>query len=107
MRTHLWTTILLALVATTKPALAADFYVCDCDTDSDGDCQAGNDSANGTAPATPWQSYNKARQAFANLAPGDVIHLCRGGPRVTVGERSLPRRQPLCGGRLQPALGVG
>ncbi|MCD6500026.1 MAG: right-handed parallel beta-helix repeat-containing protein [Deltaproteobacteria bacterium] len=79
MRRSFCTMILLLILTSTRSAFAADYYVCDCDTNSDSDCQPGNDSANGTAPATPWQSYNKARLAFATLAAGDAIHFCRGG----------------------------
>lgn len=58
---------------------ASDFYVCDCGGGADSDCVAGNDSASGTDPNVPWQTYERARTRFASLAPGDSIRFCDGG----------------------------
>jgi hypothetical protein len=57
----------------------AIYYVCDCGSDADADCTAGDDTAAGTTTDAPWQTYEKARSEFANLAAGDSIVLCRGG----------------------------
>jgi len=61
------------------PGAGSIFYVCDCGQDSDGDCQPGDDAAVGDGPEAAWQTYEKARSEFANLAAGDSIVLCRGG----------------------------
>lgn len=59
-------------------AQAASFHVCDCASGAQPACQAGSDEQPGTADL-PWQSYERARQAFAQLSPGDELRFCRGG----------------------------
>jgi hypothetical protein len=67
-------------VACPDPALDGTVhYVCDCGTGSAGGCQAGNDTASGASPTTPWKSYAKAHATFASLPAGGVIAFCRGG----------------------------
>lgn len=56
-------------------------YVCDCQAGAAAGCVAGSDDAAGTIDE-PWQTYDKARQAFATLRPGETIALCRGGSFV-------------------------
>ncbi len=59
---------------------ATTYYVCDCDTNADGDCVAGNDGNAGTDPAAPWQSAEQARLQFnSSLTAGDEIRFCQGG----------------------------
>jgi hypothetical protein len=68
----------LALLAP-REGRAATYHVCDCTGDADADCAAGDDAADGTTPATPWRTYEKARGGFGNLAAGDSILFCDGG----------------------------
>ncbi|MCP5097877.1 MAG: hypothetical protein GY943_20205 [Chloroflexi bacterium] len=59
---------------------ATTYYICDCDTNADGDCVAGNDSNSGTDAAAPWQTYEKARTQFnSSISAGDEILFCQGG----------------------------
>jgi hypothetical protein len=60
-------------------ARAADYYVCDCGSDADADCQQGDDASDGASEASAWQTYEKARSEFGSLAPGDAILFCDGG----------------------------
>ena len=55
------------------------YYACDCGTGADANCVAGSDSNAGTSAASPFQSYEKARQQFAGLSGGDQILFCKGG----------------------------
>ena len=49
------------------------YYVCDCGTGADPDCVPGDDGNDGSA-ATPWRSYDVARQAFGQtLNAGDAL----------------------------------
>lgn len=59
---------------------ATTYYVCDCQTNADGDCVAGSDSNTGTDPAAPWQTYEKARTFYnSSITAGDEIRFCQGG----------------------------
>jgi hypothetical protein len=60
-------------------ASGTTYYACDCGTDADAACVAGNDGAAGTTPETAWKTIEKARLAFAGLSAGDTIAFCRGG----------------------------
>ncbi|MEM1203042.1 MAG: right-handed parallel beta-helix repeat-containing protein [Acidobacteriota bacterium] len=70
--------LLPAVSLLSSPLLAVERFVCDCAADSATACVPGDDGNPGTE-ALPWQSYEGARTAFADLAPGDRIHFCRGG----------------------------
>ncbi len=59
------------------------WYLCDCNSGADGECQVGDDTATGTTPNAPLRTYAKARQLFASLAAGDTIAFCRGGAFTT------------------------
>ena len=61
------------------PATATIYYACDCAAGADKDCVAGNDSNVGTSASSPWRSFERARQQFASLRPGDRIEFCKGG----------------------------
>ncbi len=61
------------------PAWATDYYVCDCQEESESDCVAGNDGNSGTDPESPWLSYEQARASWSSLSPGDGVRFCRGG----------------------------
>lgn len=59
---------------------ASNYYVCDCQTNADGDCVAGNDGNSGTDPNSPWQTYEHARLHFnSSIHAGDEILFCQGG----------------------------
>jgi hypothetical protein len=58
---------------------AADRYVCECGEGASAGCIVGDDLADGLSEQSPWRSYERARQAFAALAPGEAIRFCRGG----------------------------
>ncbi len=60
-------------------AAGSVYYACDCQLGADGNCVAGSDANSGTDPAAPWQTYARARTAFASLSAGDEIRFCRGG----------------------------
>src|SRR5580692_446961 len=64
------------------------YYVCDCQAGAASNCQAGDDTNDGTDPSTPWQTYDKAQTQFANLQPGDTIAFCKGG--VIAGDTKNP-----------------
>lgn len=66
---------------------AAIHYVCDCGGGADGDCVPGKDDNDGASPATPWQTFEKARAQFSSLNAGDRIVFCQGGS-FTVGRSS-------------------
>ncbi len=55
-----------------------DFYVCDCQNNSDIDCLVGNDNFDGSL-INPFQSISQANSVFNSLSAGDSIHLCKGG----------------------------
>lgn len=55
------------------------YYVCDCGTGADPNCQVGNDSNNGTDPAHPLLTLSKAKEQFHAMEAGDTVALCRGG----------------------------
>ena len=55
------------------------YYVCDCGPDSSPGCRRGGDENEGDSPDAPFRSYERARQQFAHLAPGEAIAFCRGG----------------------------
>ena len=54
-------------------------YVCDCGSLADSDCVPGDDSMNGTSPATAWRTYERARAGFSQMAAGDTLAFCSGG----------------------------
>lgn len=61
---------------------AADFYVCDCEINSDTDCLAGNDTNDGSLN-NPFQSIAKANQSFNTMLAGDSVRFCKGGAWLT------------------------
>ena len=63
------------------PALAADKFVCDCQTGSGSmtGCVAGSTGANGTASTTPKQSITDATNFISSMADGDNLYFCKGG----------------------------
>ncbi len=70
--------LLLTLALFPPTAGATDWYVCDCASGSVPTCESGDDNDSGSL-AAPWQGFEKARQTFSTLAPGDRIRFCRGG----------------------------
>jgi MYXO-CTERM domain-containing protein len=77
MRTVLVVVVLLGGMV--SRAQATTYYACDCDTGADPSCVAGDDTADGLSPATPWRTYARVRTAWGGLAAGDNIRLCAGG----------------------------
>lgn len=75
-----------AVMTLSQPVAAANYYACDCASGADAQCQIGNDTANGTTPATAWRSYDRAQDAFGTLAAGDQLQFCRGGAFPISGE---------------------
>ncbi|MBL0163017.1 MAG: right-handed parallel beta-helix repeat-containing protein [Xanthomonadales bacterium] len=71
--------LVIAGMALAATANAANYYACDCASGADAQCQVGNDSANGTSPASAWRTYDRAQNAFGGLAAGDHLSFCRGG----------------------------
>lgn len=71
--------VAVASLAIALPAGAADYHVCNCLTDADGDCAPGDDGNDGTTSTAAWRTYDKAQDEFSTLAPGDSILFCRGG----------------------------
>ncbi len=71
--------VLVIVIALPSFASAAEYFVCDCVAGADAACVAGRDVNSGDDPASAWRSYERARQAFAQIAPGDAIRFCRGG----------------------------
>lgn len=72
--------LVLAIVLALPTAVgAAEYFVCDCADGAEAACEAGNDLNSGDEPARAWRTYERARQAFSGLAPGDAIRFCRGG----------------------------
>ena len=63
------------------------YYVCDCQTGAETGCVAGNDTATGNSPSTPWKTVAKAAQAVNTMKAGDTVAFCRGG-FFTVSARS-------------------
>ncbi|HHL32501.1 MAG TPA: right-handed parallel beta-helix repeat-containing protein, partial [Oceanospirillales bacterium] len=61
---------------------SADFYVCDCEINSDTNCLAGNDSNDGGLNH-PFQSLTKANQTFNTMSAGDLVRFCKGGAWLT------------------------
>ncbi|HEY8943249.1 MAG TPA: choice-of-anchor Q domain-containing protein, partial [Polyangiaceae bacterium] len=61
-------------------------YVCDCQAGADANCEAGDDSAEGTIDA-PFRTYARAQQAFRTLGAGETIAFCRGGSFAVEGDR--------------------
>ena len=55
------------------------YYVSDCRQGADPDCVPGDDQNDGRDPSAPWRTYEKARQEFARLAPGEAIAFAQGG----------------------------
>ena len=68
----------LFCVLVSASSLSADYYACDCQPGADVDCLPGNDSDAGTIGA-PWQTYERARAAFASVNAGDAVRFCSGG----------------------------
>ncbi|MBL0163933.1 MAG: right-handed parallel beta-helix repeat-containing protein [Xanthomonadales bacterium] len=71
--------LVIAGIALAASANAANYYACDCASGADAQCQVGNDNANGTSPASAWRTYDRAQDAFGDLAAGDHLSFCRGG----------------------------
>src|SRR5687768_401338 len=71
--------LFVALAALAAPARAAERFVCDCGAGADPQCVPGSDGATGTSPDAPWQSYDRAQDAWSGLAAGDSLRFCRGG----------------------------
>ena len=75
---------LLALTALMSAvnALAATYYVSDCQSGAVSGCTAGNDANTSTQaqnPATPWRTLAPVFTIFSSLAAGDQVLLARGG----------------------------
>jgi parallel beta-helix repeat protein len=70
------------------------YYVCDCQSGADSQCQPGSDGNAGTDPAKPWQTFNKGVSTFAKLNAGDTIAFCKGG--VFAGTTSIGWVNPAC-----------
>jgi hypothetical protein len=62
-----------------QPVQVSSYYVCDCRQSADGECAVGDDLADGRTRETAWQSYDRARQGFADIDAGERIRFCRGG----------------------------
>ena len=61
--------LILALLLSSSPLYAQDYYVCD----------TGDDTNDGLTINSPFQSYEKAMSIFATISGGDSVLLCRGG----------------------------
>jgi hypothetical protein len=62
------------------PPLAGQvFHFCDCGPGAASDCRPGDDNQGFGGSAAPWRSYDKARQHFGKIGPGDTVAFCRGG----------------------------
>lgn len=59
-------------------ANATTYYFADCGTGRSAGCIAGNDSNNGTGPATPFQTMAKFQTTFNAALPGDQLLLAKG-----------------------------
>lgn len=57
----------------------ADYYVCNCLTGADSDCQSGSDSNAGTSASAAWQTFERARQHFSTMEAGKTLAFCQGG----------------------------
>jgi len=55
------------------------YYVCDCGPDAPAGCRPGHDESSGDRVDAPFRTYERARQQFARLQPGEAIAFCRGG----------------------------
>ena len=55
------------------------YYACDCGPDAAPGCRPGGDENEGDRPGAPFRTYERARQQFARLGPGEAIAFCRGG----------------------------
>ena len=75
---------LLPLCAIFRTPMAATYYVSDCLTGADADCQAGDDAATGLSPQTPWRTFGKAMQSFGSLSAGAFLDFRAGEFRETV-----------------------
>lgn len=95
-RTDIFAAFLVAiLVAIGGTARAATYYV---------SSSAGNDSNNGTSPATPWATL-RTHVNGGSFNPGDVIYLKRGD---TWNEQLIPPSNGLSGSPIQfDAYGTG
>lgn len=63
----------------TEPPRNRTYYVCDCGPDSSPACRPGRDEVEGDRPDAPFRTYERARQQFGHLKPGEAIAFCRGG----------------------------
>lgn len=90
---------LVALIALLAPVAvnAATYYVSDCQAGAVAGCVQGNDSANGTSPATPWRTYAKAISQFNAMAGGDRVLLAKGGSFSNSGERVVQNTRTTAG----------
>lgn len=69
---------IIALIYTNK-INATNYYVCDCDSASDPNCIAGNDSNSGTNVSSPWRTTSKVSSVINSLQAGDQILFAKGG----------------------------
>jgi len=74
-----WTIVLTGLLMLAGTARATNYYLSDCQAGHEPGCLAGSDANNGTDPATPWLTFDKAFSIFRSLQGGDQILFARGG----------------------------
>jgi len=56
------------------------YYACDCGAGASPRCVPGDDDgAPGTSPSRPWRTYQRLRDAFGRVQPGDTVAFCKGG----------------------------
>jgi hypothetical protein len=61
------------------PTSGTIVYACDCETGADANCKAGNDSNDGSTPASALKSYGKVTSKYSSIPAGGTVALCRGG----------------------------
>jgi hypothetical protein len=74
-------TALLALfvLGIRSPAGATDYYACECGNGAEATCEAGDDTAAGTSPASAWRSASRLARMAVRGECGDTFNLCSGG----------------------------
>jgi hypothetical protein len=77
-----------ACAAEPFPTAGTIRYACDCQTGADTKCVAGDDTNDGTSPATAWRSYGKVVAQYGLLPAGGTLALCRGGAFSAAGLNS-------------------
>jgi parallel beta-helix repeat protein len=55
------------------------FYYCDCGSEAQSGCVAGNDTNDGTDPLKPRRTIGSAATLFNSLAANETVALCKGG----------------------------